>query len=462
MAVDSSGRSSSRLPVSTYVGYGAGQVGGQILRDTPALILPIYMTTVLGMEAALAGIVIIIAKFWVVLADPVAGILSDRSQSRWGRRRPFILAGGLIAALSFVLLFVGPATDRQFTLFAYMTVIYLVLNTGYSLYSVPYLTMASEMSDDPDERTKLLSFRNACLAIGLVVGGALAPKIVAWVAGGGGTPRDGYEVMGLVLGAVIAASALWVFLGTARAPARAATEGTLPLREQLRVAWQNKPFVVLITANIVQYISAGIGYAGGFFFFAYAFGLGLGAFDVIPVWIIVISVASIASMPVLVWASARFGKMAVYKWCLILYAITIQGYFLADKDSLWLVWLIAAGIGLFNGGFILMSFSVLTDTVNYDRLRSGISREGTLSAVYSAVDKIGNALGSTLFLFFLSLIGFVESRDGSIVEQTPGVLRGISLAYIVAPALLHAGSIFILNRYRLDPRQLKAAAQPAS
>jgi GPH family glycoside/pentoside/hexuronide:cation symporter len=182
MAVDSSGRSSSRLPVSTYVGYGAGQVGGQILRDTPALILPIYMTTVLGMEAALAGIVIIIAKFWVVLADPVAGILSDRSQSRWGRRRPFILAGGLIAALSFVLLFVGPATDRQFTLFAYMTVIYLVLNTGYSLYSVPYLTMASEMSDDPDERTKLLSFRNACLAIGLVVGGALAPKIVAWVA----------------------------------------------------------------------------------------------------------------------------------------------------------------------------------------------------------------------------------------------------------------------------------------
>jgi Na+/melibiose symporter-like transporter len=109
-----------------------------------------------------------------------------------------------------------------------------------------------------------------------------------------------------------------------------------------------------------------------------------------------------------------------------------------------------------------MSFSVLTDTINYDRLRSGISREGALSAVYSAVDKIGNALGSTLFLFFLSVIGFVESRDGSLVEQTPEVLRGISLAYIVAPALLHAGSIFILNRYRLDPGQLRAAAQPAS
>jgi len=440
----------TRLPVSTYLGYGVGQVGGQILRDTPALILPIYMTTVLGMEPALAGLAIMIAKFWVVLADPLSGVLSDKAQSRWGRRRPFILAGGLVAALSFILLFFVPSFQQQFTLFIYMTVIYLLMNTGYSLFSVPYLTMASEMSDDPNERTTLLSFRNGCLAIGLIMGGALAPKIVAWAAAAGATPQQGYQWMGLAMGAVIAGSTLWVFFGTARAPARAATEASVPLREQLRIAWQNKPFVVLIAANIVQYVSAGIGYAGGFFFFAYAFGLGFGAFDVIPVWIIIISLASIAAMPGLVWASARFGKMVVYKWSLVLYALTIQFYFLADADSLWIVWLIAVGIGVFNGGFILMSFSVLTDTINHDRARSGISREGALSAVYSAVDKIGNALGSALFLALLSIIGFVESSDGSIVEQTDEVLRWITLAYVVAPALLHSGSILILNRYRLD------------
>lgn len=439
----------ARLPVSTYFGYGVGQVGGQILRDTPALILPIYMTTVLGMEPALAGLAIMIAKFWVVLADPVSGVLSDKAQSRWGRRRPFILAGGLVAALSFILLFFVPSFQQQFTLFIYMTVIYLLMNTGYSLFSVPYLTMASEMSDDPNERTTLLSFRNGCLAIGLIMGGALAPKIVAWATAAGATAAQGYQWMGLAMGAVIAGSTLWVFLGTARAPARAATEASVPLAEQLRIAWRNRPFVVLIAANIVQYVSAGIGYAGGFFFFAYAFGLGYGAFDVIPIWIIIISVASIAAMPGLVWASARFGKMTVYKWSLILYALTIQFYFLADADSLWIVWLIAVGIGVFNGGFILMSFSVLTDTINYDRMQSGISREGALSAVYSAVDKIGNALGSALFLAFLSIIGFIESSDGSIVEQTDDVLRWITLAYVVAPALLHSGSILILNRYRL-------------
>jgi len=122
---------------------------------------------------------------------------------------------------------------------------------------------------------------------------------------------------------------------------------------------------------------------------------------------------------------------------------------------MWIVWLIAIAIGLFNGGFILMSFSVLTDTVNYDRIKSGISREGALSAVYSAVDKVGNALGSAVFLGFLSLIGFVSANDGSLPEQSEAVLHWIAIAYIVVPALLHSGSILILNRYKLgDSNQI--------
>ncbi len=448
-------RSPELLPVSTYVGYGAGQIGGQILRDTPALILPIYMTTVLGLEAALAGLVIMIAKFWVVAADPIAGVISDKTETRWGRRRPFILAGGLIAAVTFVLLYFVPDIEGQVALFIYMTFMYLLMNTGFSMFSVPYLTMATEMSDNPNERTTIMSFRNAALAIGLIVGGALAPKIVAWATENfGRTPVEGYQWMGVIVGGIIALSTLWVFFGTAKAPFKSATQAAVPLREQMRIAWNNKPFVVLITANIVQYISAGIGYAGGFFFFAYAMRLGFDVFNVIPIWIIIISVASMAAMPVLVWAAARFGKMTVYKWCLVIYSISIQFYWFADADSMWIVWLIAAAIGFFNGGFILMSFSVLTDTVSYDRARTGISREGALSSVYSAVDKIGNALGSAIFLVFLSIIGFVESSDGSLPEQTESVLGWIAFAYIVTPAILHTGSIFILNRYDLRQEDL--------
>jgi len=448
-----------RLSVSTYIGYGAGQIGGQILRDTPALILPIYMTTILGLDAALAGLVIIIAKFWVVIADPIAGIVSDKTQTRWGRRRPFILFGGLLAASCFVLLFFVPELSGQFALFLYMTVVYVILNTGYSMFSVPYLTMASEMSANPDERTTILSFRNAALAIGLIIAGALAPKIIAYVTQVlEGTAREGYQWMALVLGATIALSTLWVFFGTRTAASPKAASKTVSLREQLRIAWNNKPFVILILANIVQYISAGIGYAAGFFFFAYGIGVGFEVYNIIPIWIIVISVASIAAMPILVWVSARLGKMRVYKWCLVLYAISIQLYFLATPDSLWIVWLVAALIGLFNGGFILMSFSVLTDTIAHDRAISGVSREGALSSIYSAVDKVGNAMGSALFLLFLSVIGFVESTDGGFPEQTETVTQGIFYCYVLGTAALHLSSIFILNRYQLGKHELMAEA----
>jgi len=449
-------RPAELLPVSTYIGYGIGQVGGQILRDTPTLLLPMYLATVLGLDTGLSALAILIAKIWVVVADPIAGMVSDKTNTRWGRRRPFILGGGLLAALSFTALFFAPASDDQFMLFLYITAVYLVMNTGYSMFSVPYLSMASEMSDNADERTTILSFRNACLAIGLIIGGALAPKIVAWVSTEtGGTAREGYEWMAVIVGSVVAATTVWLFFGTAKAPGKAQSETTLPLMDQFKVAWQNKPFVVLITANLVQYISAGIGYAGGLLFFAYALDLGVGAYNVFPIWMFIIAAASIASMPGLVWAAARFGKMPVYKWCLIIYAILIQAYFLADKDSLWIVWLIAAGIGIFNGGFILMSFSVLTDTVTYDRIRSGVSREGVLSSVYSAVDKIGNALGAAILLAFLAMVGFVESSDGSLPEQPESVVRWIRLAYVLAPALLHASSILLLNRYKLHPQDLQ-------
>ena len=444
------------LPVSAYFGYGVGQVGGQILRDTPALILPIYMTTVLGMEAALAGLVIIIAKFWVVAADPVAGIISDRTETRWGRRRPFILGGGLLAAVCFVMLFVVPDIQTQTVLFFYMTAVYVLLNTGYSSVcrAVPDDGVGdvgqSRRADDhhvvsecgisgcrPDRggriRTENCRLRDA----GSRWHAARRLRV------DGVVPRCNHRAVDV-----------WVFAGTARASGRAAGEKSVSFTEQIRIAWANKPFVVLITANIVQYISAGIGYAGGFFFMAYGIGLDFEVYNVIAIWIVIISVASIVAMPILVWAAARYGKMRVYKWCLILYALSIQPYWFATPDSLWIVWLIAVAIGLFNGGFILMSFSVLTDTVTYDRIRTGISREGALSSIYSAVDKVGNAVGSAIFLAVLSIIGFVESADGSFPEQTEQVRRWIMIFYIIVPALLHSGSIFILNRYSLTKKDL--------
>lgn len=441
-----------KLPVSTLVGYGVGQSGGQILRDTPALLLLAYMTSYLGLDAGLAALMIFIAKIYVIFADPVVGLISDRTNSRWGRRRPFILVGGLLAGFSFFFLFVDPKIDSEFWLFVYLTTIYVILNTGYSMFSVPYLTMATEMSDDPDERTKIISFRNVALNVGLIMGAAVAPKLLDIGSGS----DDQYALMRMVLAGTIIVSTIWLFFGTANAPQSVKPEVTLPLTDQVKIAWQNKPFVTLISANIIQYVSAGCSYAGMIFFLSVY--VGVNPFEYLPIIILIMVTISTFLMPIYVKLSARFGKIKLYVWCLVLFAITTQVYFFASPDNMWPAWIGALVMGAFNTGFILMSYSVLTDTIAYDLAKTGVNREGALSSVYSATEKASFAIGASLFGVILSLSGFVEGKNNVIPEQPESAVAGIMIGFIVFPALLHLTSLLILRKYHLPKEDLVAAS----
>ena len=440
-----------RLPTSVYAGYGVGQVGGQIMRDTPALLLPLFITTALGISPFLASVVVLLPKIWVVFADPIAGLISDRWRSPWGRRRPFVLAGGIVGALTFYLLFNVPDISSQVWLAVYLTAMFAAMSTAYSAFSVPYLSMASEMSADPHERTTILSWRTGALAIGVLCGGALAPRLIGMSWAG----HEGFALMGLVLGLIILSSTLALFFGTARAAFNSDGQGSGPMCTQLRIAWQNKPFVILIAANIVQYLAAGMSYAANAFFQSYIVQKPVA--EILPPIIVIMVVVSIASMPLWVYAAGRFGKLPVYVWSLVLFAATLFVWLLAGPATLWPVWVGSACIGLFNTGFILMSYSVLTDTIAFDRAQSGLSREGILSAVYSATEKASFAIGGVGLTLLLGVSGFIPTVFGQTVEQPESALMGIRLGFIVVPAAMMLGSLLILRRFRL-PESLVPAA----
>ncbi len=447
-------RPPARLPLSTYFGYGGGQLGGQIMRDTPALLLLFFMTDILGLAAVLASLAILIPKIWVVFADAIVGIVSDKTETRWGRRRPFVLIGGLVAGILFMFLFSVPNIETQAMLALYMTVIYILMNTGFSSFSVPYLTMASEMSDDPDERTTILSFRNSALALGVMVGGALAPKIVDWAGGG----REGYAAMGLILGSLIILSTLWIFFGTSKAPRNAARDSTVPLGRQIKIAFDNKPFVILIAANIIQYLSAGIGYSGLAYYLRRI--VEVDPLEIMPAIVVLMTVFSIVTMPTWIYFSVRFGKLKTYVWSLILFSVTTQVWLIAGPDRIWPVYVAGLCIGYFNTGFILMSFSCLTDTISYDRARTGFSREGALSAVYSATEKASFALGAVVFGLVLGATGYIESQSAEVV-QPKSALWGITIGFVILPAVLHLASLLILRKYTLEKEALEACAGSA-
>ena len=219
------------LSAGTRVGYALGSLATGAFGTVPGLLLLPYLTDTLGVAAVVAGLLVLLPKAWDVLINPVAGRISDRTTSRWGARRPYLLGGGLALAVLFAPMFAAPfgtGTDAGI----YVALLFLATATAFAFFQVPYVAMPAEMTDGYTERTRLMTWRVAVLAVAILVSGAVAPIVVK--AGGGGVA--GHRWMGLFVGALIVVGALGAFFGTRKAPIGWVQESEPTLRAQIAVA----------------------------------------------------------------------------------------------------------------------------------------------------------------------------------------------------------------------------------
>ena len=181
-------KNSSRLALSIRIGWGLGAVGSTIFLFSKSLILR-FMTDYLGVAAATAGFLFAISRVYDAATDPVMGVISDKTASRWGRRRPYLLAGAILCASTFVLLFSVPDIQSSQTMVIYMGALLLLFSTAYTLFNVAHVAMPVEMTTNFQERAELFSYRAAAIGLGSVLGGFLGPVIIATYGGG----RTGHE-----------------------------------------------------------------------------------------------------------------------------------------------------------------------------------------------------------------------------------------------------------------------------
>jgi GPH family glycoside/pentoside/hexuronide:cation symporter len=437
----------AKLPTRLYLGYGVGMVGGQIFRDAPALLLLFFMTDTLAIPAALAGLAVFLPKLWVVVCDPLVGAWSDRTQSRWGRRRPFVFWGALLSGLTFVALFNVPSFESPTAAAIYMTLIYTLASTAFSLFSIPYFSMATEFTEDTHERTTILAWRVAFTAAGLIAGG-VAPYLVARFGGGEG----GYAMMALVLGLLITGSMLITFFGTASAPRIARSEAAVPLAQQLRLALANRNYLSLLTINTVQNLGAACNYAAIAYFVKYALGLPLAMLTPL---VIVISVAAMAAQPLWVATSKRFGKRAVAMVSLVCYCLSTLAWTRVDGGDTAALYAIAVAVGVFNSGFAMLLVSMLIDAIDEDRKTTGLNREGAFMGVWFALEKAMFAVGALIVSLILAALGFVETA-GETVRQPESALRGIVFSFAVLPPLLQITTLVLLWKLKLGRERRRA------
>jgi GPH family glycoside/pentoside/hexuronide:cation symporter len=439
------------LPRTVLFGWGLGTIAPVAVLTATNVLLLRYMTDFVGIGAGLAASLIAFSKFFDAFADPTMGALSDRISSKVGRRRPFLLWGGVALALTVVALFSAPAALSLQGRIIYMGVMLLAYALAYTIFNVPYLAMPAEMTKSYHERSHLMSYRVYAVGGAQMLTSYLGPMLIARTGG-----AKGHMIMALALAPVIVASALACYLMTAKAAFTERPEkARYPLGVQIRSVVANAPFFILILTKFLTLMTLGVQAVFPFFFKRV-----LGVSDAyLGTYFLLSSILLIISQPVWLWLGRRLGKRVTYMLALgVAVPVSLSWLLAGHGESILLVYLRGILTGFGSGGAILMGQSMLPDTMDYDYRRTGLRREGIFAGFYTTVEKLAGAVGIAIVGAFLSASGYIQST-GATVAQPPSAIKAIYIAISCLPALISGLGVVALIFYDLSEHKLHATGR---
>ncbi|HWU03845.1 MAG TPA: MFS transporter [Novosphingobium sp.] len=415
-----------------------------------------FLTDNLGVAAAAAGMIFAVVKIYDGLLDPAVGAWSDNfgwnwARERWGRRLPFLFAGGLAMPLGVVLLFGAPDFGSVLVAELFVTLALIIHATGYTLLTIPGFAMVVEASEDHHERTRLMAWRVLGNSIGMLIGSALPARLLAvW-----GEDRHAHLGMSLVIAGIVLVAvlvAVWCMRDAPRTVPSQTAPARFSLARQARLAWANRPFRTLAMAHVLLLLGTAIGSAALAYFSRYVLQKSdawLGSY------ILVATIATVASMPLWVRGTAIVGKKAGYMGAMTVYGLMQLAWLTATPAEAMSVQVVrAAIIGVASGGMILCAYAMLSDAVRYDYIQSGERREGAFAGFTTLFDKLSAALALALMGWILAGMGYAPSVHGTGAVQSASALLGIRICLAVIPALSMLGAVLIVAGYHLDPASL--------
>jgi GPH family glycoside/pentoside/hexuronide:cation symporter len=437
----------SELPLSVSLSFGVGTIGTAVLLNTVTVYLPAFFATVLGRSAGLAGLLLTISKLYDIFCDIAIGLASDRTRTRLGRRRPYMLAGAIVGTLAFCKIFSPPDVSPDMMVWQ-MALLLLLYSTGYSLFNVPYLALPPEIAPSYHSRTRLMSYRTFFVAVGQVI----ALSASGWILQRLGGNRHGYAVMGYLLAAVVLVTELGTVAGLRETACVQEATSARDMLASLRAVLHNRPFGILMAAKFAQLLGVAsaismillfmlnvlkVGYAGQAYFS------------------LMQNVAIAVSMPGWVRAARLFGKRGCAVAAVIVYGASSLSWLLAGTgEAMALILVRAAFMGISAGGILLMGASMLPDTMDFDLRTTGMRREGAYSSAYAVVEKTGFAIGPGLVGLYLARSGYVPTVFGHLVQQPASARAAMYVGTAVLPAVFMAVSLVFLCLYRLDEQTL--------
>jgi len=434
-------------------GWGLGTLATATMLNAPTAALLFFLVTLVKLDPFVVGALIFGGKLIDVLTDPPIGALSDRTRSRFGRRRPWLLGSSVACGIAFALLFNIPAlsTTGTYLYLAFALALFAVCYTGFQ---VPYMAMPAEMTDDYHQRTRIMSWRVLFMSIGNVVGGGAFAAFAKYL-GGESAGRADYGEAAIYFGLFITVIMLATFFLTAGSRSTDSTDQNDDVSWRQHFDWLliNRPLMILIGTKIAIYLGVFASLTTALFFFKSILKLDENTFFMV---FLVQMVVSIAFLPVCNWLSRRIGKKPAYMLSLAGFALVASSWLLAGPDEpVELLLTRAVLLGAFGAGAHLYGQSMLIDTFALDYRHTGRRREGVLSAAFSFVEKACMALAPFIVGALLSTLGFDKELDPS-ADQSASAVFAIQLGFVWIPVMCQVASIVLLQFYKLTEEDLKA------
>lgn len=432
------------LPLKLQLGWGIGSLAMTLMVSANNVLLLRFLTDYVGIAAATAGGMIAISKLFDAVVDPMIGVASDRTKSPWGRRRPYILLGTILAVSSFWFLFSMPLNTTMETRLLMVGGALLVNAFGYGLFMIPYLAMPAEMTTTPMQRTTLISKRVIFAAAGSATAAFAGPRVIAALGGG----IEGHQIMAIVAGSLILSAGIACFFFTKSAAATTPPEKhNFTLGQQFKMALGNHPFVVLVLTKLTNLLAVAMYQAITPFVFVTAIGH---TYKEMSYYLLTHGLMTLCVQPFWIRFSRRFGKKRMFWFGTVFYVAGVLSWLFAGPNDPW--WLLAArGLltGGGGGGMLLAGQSMLPDTIEHDFNRTGLRREGVFAGVYTTVEKMASAFAVSMTGVILGIAGYVQGKGNAGGAQSQEVVDAI-LYCLFIPAFFQIASCFVLAFYKLD------------
>ena len=446
------------IKLKEKIGYGFGDMASSMFWKLFGSYLMIFYTDVFGLPAAVVGTLFLVTRVWDSAFDPIVGVVADRTHSRWGKFRPYLLFLAIPFSVIGVLTFVTPSFgDNGKLVYAYVT--YSLMMMVYSAINVPYASLLGVMSDNPKERNTLSTYRMAFAYIGSFIALLLfMPMVNFW---SGHSKEIAAQQQGWTLAvAVIAIMCALLFIGCfalTRERVKALHEKQAPLKEDLKDLWKNRPWWILLGAGVAALVFNSIRDGATVYYFKYFiveedfhtisfFGV---SFVVSGLYLSVGQIANIVGVILAAPVSNRIGKKQTYMGSMAIATVLSILFFWFDKDNLPLIFTFQILISICAGSIFPLLWSMYADCTDYSELKTGNRATGLIFSSSSMSQKFGWAIGSALTGWLLSYFGFVANE----VQQAEAI-QGIKMFMSFLPAAGTLLSIVFISMYPLSEKKM--------